>query len=379
MTTVSSRSQSMITFAYPEREHEALGESIEQAALDVLRSGKYILGDTVQQFERALACYTEMPHAIGVSSGTDALVCALLALQIEPEQEVLVPAFGFVAAAEAVVRVGARVVFVDVRPDDLGPDLDSVRGAITSKTVAIIVVHLFGQAIDLQPIKQVVGNIAIIEDAAQAIGTRIRKRHVGSRADVAILSFFPAKSLGAAGDAGAVLTVRDDIAQRVRSVRVHGAMGPYKWESIGGNYRMDALQAAILKVKLQALPERLRKRIAMAEQLKRIVQHFGVHVMQGCSVCEPTFAPFVMRFDGRDKRDAVMERLRGYGIDARVHYPVTIPDSGVFAGARAARYPNAVAATEQVLSVPCCPELLPEEWERLTISVTNTLGACMRA
>ena len=370
-----------VTFAYPEREHQSLRGPIEQAVLDVLRSGRYILGPSVQRFEQALCGYVGARHAVAVSSGTDALVCSLLALNVGQGDEVIVPAFGFVAGAEAVVRVGARPVFVDIEPRTLGPEPAAVQSSVTSRTKAIVVMHLFGQAVDVEPLQRAAPGVVLIEDAAQAIGTHVQEAHVASRATLATLSFFPAKSLGAAGDAGAVLTNDASMDRRLRVCRVHGAASPYRWDHVGGNYRMDALQAAILTGKLEALPARLERRRQMGGELRALVSRFGVQVFDGCDGCEPTFSPFVIRLLPRDQ---LRDGLRKSGIDARVQYPITIVSSPCFSSyarvvhdaCAGASFVHAVQATEQLLSIPCSPEFRLDEWKHLLGTVRELLEQC---
>lgn len=356
-----------ITFAYPQREHEVLSYAIEHAVTRVLRSGSYVLGSEVQAFEQAFARFTNTPHAVAVSSGTDALVCALIALGVGPGHEVVVPAFGFVAAAEAIVRVGARPVFVDIEPITLGPDPAACASVYSQRTTAVVVMHLFGQAVDLAPLRRAVPHLRIIEDAAQGIGTRMDSHQVGTRGTLGTFSFFPAKSLGAAGDAGAVTTCDPELAQRVRHARVHGATGAYRWDGPGGNYRMDALQASILTVKLAALEQRLARRRTLGSRLAETLTSHGVVVLRGGPMCDPTFAPFALRTTCRDER---LEQLRSRGIDARVHYPSTVSSSKAFRGASGdGAFPEAERATRELLSLPCSPELRDDEFDRLLQAV----------
>ena len=359
-----------ITFAYPDREHEALQPAIEQAVTRVLRSGSYVLGPEVQGFERAFAAYTQAAHAVAVSSGTDALVCGLIALGVGPGHEVIVPAFGFVAAAEAVVRVGAVPVFVDIEADTLGPDPSACQAARSERTRAAIVMHLFGQAVDLDPVREALGGLPVVEDAAQAIGTRLREHQVGTLDRIGTFSFFPAKSLGAAGDAGAVITSDAELAERVRRARTHGGSRPYRWDGPGGNYRMDALQAALLAVKLEALEPRLLRRRAIGRRLADVANEHDAHVIDGGPGCEPTYAPFALRVVGRDR---VLEQLRDRGIDARVHYPVTLAGAPTFCGDEPRRFPQAERATRELISLPCSSELTEFEVDRLVRSLDEVL------
>ena len=369
--------QNWITFAYPKREHAALQDELEQAVLNTLRSGSYILGPEVDLFEHSLRIFTQSPCVVAVSSGTDALVCTLIGLGIGKNQEVIVPAFGFVAAAEAVVRVGAVPVFIDIEPDTLGPDPKEAAAACSSRTSAIIVMHLFGQAVDVDTITEAVTHPAahthVIEDAAQAIGTLFRGRHVGTFGTAGTFSFFPAKSLGAAGDAGAVITSDPQLANRIRRARVHGSSTTYEWNSTGGNYRMDALQASLLTVKLHSLEQRLCRRRSMGNILANLLASHNVKVLTGAKACVPSYAPFVVR---TTQRNRILGMLRSRFVDARVHYPNTLPYSPAFHSydQRSGTYPNAVQATEELLSLPCSPELHDDEFNRLLEIIDEVFG-----
>jgi len=362
----------MISFASPAREHEASRELLETAVLRVLRSGGYVLGAEVETFESHLAQFTGAAFAVGLSSGTDALVCALLALGIGHGDEVLVPAFGFVAAPEAVLRTGARPVFVDVEPRTLGPDPDELRACLGPRTRAVIVMHLFGQAVDLAPLQTVTRALPILEDAAQAIGTRLHGRHVGTLGKVGTLSFFPAKALGAAGDAGALLTDDAELAQRVRRARVHGSPRAYVWDEPGGNYRIDALQAALLDAKLGVFPARIERRRQIGLRLARAAASRGACVIDGIPACHATFAPFALRVK---ERDTVLQRLRAAGVDARVQYPWTLPASRAFAPfAGSHPFPVADRASRELLSLPCHAELTDDEVDAIERALLDGLA-----
>ena len=290
-------------------------------------------------------------------------MCALHGLDIGNHHEVLVPALGFAAAAEAVIRVGATPVFVDVEPTTLGPDPSACAMARTPRTAAIIVMHLFGQAVDLDAVASALPNTPMIGDAAQAIGTLWRGQHVGTIGTVGAFSFFPAKSLGAAGDAGAVSTSDTDLADRMRQARAHGSSTAYEWNGPGGNYRMDALQASLLTVKLGALEHRLHRRRSMGNTMRDLLLSHDVSVLCGTSRCVPTYAPFAIR---TKQRDRFLGMLRSRGIDARVHYPSTLSSAPAFHSyARSTAYPNAEQATAELLSLPCSPELHDDEFTRL--------------
>jgi len=362
-----------IDFARPDREHEALREPLEAAALRVLRSGRSILGEEVSQFERAFAKSIGARFAVGVSSGTDALATSLHALGVADGDEVIVGVFGFVSAPEAVVRVGARPVFVDIEPIALALDADQVARAVSPRTRAVISVDLFGVVHDLAPLRLAARGICIVEDAAQALGATLGTSSAGTLGDVGIFSFFPSKALGAAGDGGACTTNDEALALRMAQVRSHGTARTHVWDVRGGNYRLDALQAAILAVKLDHLPARLARRKAIGERLVAAAQRGGALPVAGTAACSPVFAPLALRVaDGR--RNDRLAYLREKGIDARVHYPTTLAACPPFYGyPGSGHYPEAERATRELLSIPCHPEMTDEEVTCLEAALANPL------
>jgi dTDP-4-amino-4,6-dideoxygalactose transaminase len=360
-----------IDFARPDREHETLRQELEEATMRVLRSGRSILGEDVTRFEQAFARSIDARHAVGVSSGTDALVTALHALGVGAGDEVVVGAFGFVAAAEAVVRLGARPLFVDVEPTSLA--LDAAHLADVSHARAIVSVDLFGLVHDLGPLRAALPGVPIVEDAAQALGSTLAGASAGTLGDIGIFSFFPSKALGAAGDAGACVTNDALLAGSMARIRSHGAGKTYAWEVLGGNYRLDALQAAILEVKLAALPARLARRRSIGERLVAAARRADAVPLTGAPGCRPVFAPLALRIP--DRRNEVLARLRERGIDARVHYPTTLPACPPFAPfARGQAFPEAERATRELLSVPCHPELTDDEVEFLETAIAESFG-----
>jgi dTDP-4-amino-4,6-dideoxygalactose transaminase len=362
-----------IDFARPDREHEAIGEALEEAVMRVLRSGRSILGDEVVRFEAALARTLGAKFAVGVSSGTDALVTALHALDVGVGDEVIVGAFGFVAAPEAIVRVGAEPVFVDVEPAALALDPAEVARACSPRVKAIVGVDLFGLVHDLSEIRRCAPGIPIIEDAAQALGSTLDGRFAATLGDVGVLSFFPSKALGAAGDGGACVTNDEDLADRMTRIRSHGAGKVYAWEIRGGNYRLDALQAALLHVKLSRLDGRLARRREIGARLTTAARQGGAFPLVGTNTCVPVFAPLCLRFvDGR--RNERLARLRDKGIDARVHYPTTLAASPPFAPyAENSSFPVAERATHELLSIPCHAELTDDEVDYLVAALADSL------
>jgi dTDP-4-amino-4,6-dideoxygalactose transaminase len=319
-----------------------------------------------------------------VSSGTDALATALLALGIGDGDEVIVGAFGFVAAPEAVVRVGARPVFVDVEPSALALDVAQVARAVTPRTRAIVSVDLFGLVHDVEPLRRAAPSVSIVEDAAQALGASFEGSPAGTLGDIGVFSFFPSKALGAAGDGGACVTNDARLAARMTQVRSHGAGKTYAWEIRGGNHRLDALQAALLAVKLEHLPARLARRRGIGERLVAAARRGDVAPLVGAPGCAPMFAPLALRASqaGRrprrvtqpqgERRDAWLALLRERGIDARVHYPTTLARSPPFARfAGPTVFPEAERATRELLSVPCHPEMTDDEVSELEAALSQ--------
>jgi dTDP-4-amino-4,6-dideoxygalactose transaminase len=356
-----------IDFARPDREHEAQREALEGAALRVLRSGRSILGDEVSAFETSFAAFVGAAHARGVSNGTDALVVALHALGIGAGDEVIVGAYGFVAAPEAVVRVAATPVFADLEPNSLGLSLAAVERTRSERTRAIISVDLFGIAHDTAALREACPSALIVEDAAQALGATVGGRHAGTLGDIGTFSFFPSKALGAAGDGGACVTADPTLAERIASIRMHGKGHTFPWETRGGNYRLDALQAALLGVKLKHLPARLVRRRAIGAVLVAAAIEGGATPIVGSPASTPAFAPLALRVRAADRVHWI-ESLRAQGIDARVHYPTTLPACppfAAFASAQQGAYVEAARAAQELFSVPCHPELSDNEVEDL--------------
>jgi dTDP-4-amino-4,6-dideoxygalactose transaminase len=354
--------------------HRPLAEELRQAFDRVLTSGQFILGAEHDAFERELAAACGSKHAVGLSSGTSAISVGLQALGVKAGDEVVVPAFTYFATASAVVHSGATPVFADVEPNRFGLDPASLEVAITPKTKAVVPVHLYGLACDLAPIVEVAARrgIAVLEDAAQAIGATDAGRPVGATTAGATLSFFPTKNLGALGDAGALLTERDDVAERTRLLRVHGDAGDYRHTALGTNARLDGLQAALLRVKLRHLT-------AWTEARRRNAAHYR-DALNGTPVILPvepagarhTYHQFTIR---APRRDALQQHLKGLGIASRIYYPIPVPSQPCFGGeAAAGRFPVSDALAREVLSLPVGPELARESIDRIAAAVRTFYG-----
>ncbi len=336
-------------------------EAVEQAALRVLRSGRFILGDEVEGFEQAFAAYVGQGHAVGTSSGTDALTMALMALGIGPGDEVIVPDFTFFAPAGCVARLGAKPVFADI-DSYYGLDPEFLADLIGPQTKALIVVHLFGQVAAIDTISKICAarGIPIVEDCAQAVGVHIDSRHVGTHGSMACFSFFPTKNLGASGDAGAVVTNDENLAKRLRRLRVHGAQPKYVHQELGGNFRLDALQAAILSVKLPYVDEWNARRRSHAAIYDGIVDR-PAKIRPGVS---STFHQYVIE---AERRDELRKHLAANGIETAVYYPVSMRDQPCFS--MPSKISNARIAAQRVLALPVFPQLRSAEVEWVATQV----------
>jgi dTDP-4-amino-4,6-dideoxygalactose transaminase len=346
-----------------------LRDEIREALDRVLNSQQFILGPEVEAFEREVADYCQCAHAVGVSSGTDALLVVLMALKVQPGDEVIVPAFSFFGTAGVVARLGARPVFVDIDAGTFNIEPRSLEGKITGKTKAIVPVHLFGQMADMGPIGEIAARhqLPVIEDAAQAIGAELEGRRAGSIGLAGCLSFFPSKNLGGFGDGGMVVTNEAALADRVRMLRMHGFRTKYENELLGGNFRLDAIQAAVLRVKLRYLDRWTEARQRNAA-LYRQVLPAGV----GLPVENPgrhIYNQFVIR---HPRRDALREHLRQQQIGCDVYYPSPLHLQACFAslGHRSGEFPVSEKACSEVLALPIYPELTPEMIQR----VANAIG-----
>lgn len=342
----------------------------------VLSSNQFILGPEVDGFERDIEDYLGVPHAIGVSSGTDALLVSLMALGVGPGDEVVTTPFSFFATAGCIVRLGARPVFVDIDPVTYNLDVSRVAAAITPRTKAILPVHLFGQPYDLA-LHDIAGEIPIVEDAAQAIGARTERGPVGGLGALGCFSFFPSKNLGALGDAGLV-TCRDPaLAKKVRALRAHGAEQKYEHLMLGGNFRIDALQAALLRAKLVHLDVWAEGRRANAERYDAVFAHAAFprdlfsapkRVHKG-----HVYHQYVVR---TSRRDELQKFLASRGIGTAVYYPKPLHLQTCFEslGYSSGAFPEAERACEQVLALPIYPELGQVRVDRIASLVLDFLA-----
>ena len=365
------------------KQYVSIREEVLKVTEEVYDSQAFILGKRVEAFEADFAAYCHSRHGVGVSSGTDALLIALMVLDIKPGDEVIVPAYSFFATAGVVERIGAIPVFVDIDPKSYNIDPALIEKEISSRTRAIMPVHLYGQCAEMDAINAIAKarGVAVIEDAAQAVGAEYEGKRAGSLGTIGCFSFFPSKNLGAFGDAGAVTTNDDAMYEKLVDYRVHGMRPKYFHHSVGGNFRIDALQAAILHVKLPHLDSWTagrqrnaafyRERFAASKAKSRVVLPEELpgrrHVMN----------QFVIRFpEGKQVRDRVMNGLREKGIGCEIYYPLPLPAQKCFAQLPSAKrkFPESDRAADETLAIPIFPELTPEQLDEVVAGIEGGLG-----
>ena len=361
-------------------QYRPLREALLAAVVRVCDSQRCILGDEVVALERELAAYLGVGHAIGVSSGTDALIAALMALDIGAGDEVIVPTFSFFASAGSVVRVGARPVFVDIDPRTYNLDVEAVARAITPRTKAIMPVHLYGQPADMAALMALAGSrgIAVIEDAAQAIGAREGGRAVGGFGAIGCFSFYPTKNLGAFGDGGLVTTNDTGLADRLRLLRDHGQHPKYHHAIVGGNFRLDAIQGAVLRVKLPHLDAWTEGRRRNAARYRALFAEAGldgaVRLPFERTDVRHIYNQFVIEVPDRDR---VRAHLADAGVGTEIYYPVPFHRQACFAslGHPLDGFPHADRAAARVLALPIFAELTDDQLRTVVGAVAAALGA----
>lgn len=366
------------------RQYTTLADEVQAAMEEVVREQRFILGPAVERFERQVEEYLGVKHAVGCASGTDALLLSLRALDVEPGDEVVTTPFTFFATAGAIHNVGARPVFADIEPDTFNLDPEKAEAAVTGKTKAVMPVHLFGQMADMTAFRAIGDrhSIGVIEDAAQAIGARQQLENgewitTGTLGDACAFSFFPSKNLGAFGDGGMVVANDDAVAERLAKLRVHGGRQMYHHEEVGYNSRLDALQAAVLSVKLPYLQQWSEARRANAayydeafaglegivtpvvrEGNESIVNQYTIRVLEG-------------------KRAELAGFLKERGVGSNVYYPLCLHQQECFGhlGYEKGDFPISEQAAAEVLSLPVFPELEPAERAYVAESVRAFFGA----
>lgn len=366
------------------KQYGTLADEVMEVVRGVVEEQRFILGPAVERFEREMEAYLEVPHAVGCASGTDAILLALRAFGVERGAEVVTSPFTFFATAGAIHNVGGRPVFADIDPDTFNLNPEAADAAVTERTRVVMPVHLFGQMADMTAFRALGDRrgIKVLEDAAQAVGARQRRADgtwitTGTLGDACAFSFFPTKNLGAFGDAGMTVTGDAETAERLRKLRVHGGRQMYHHEEVGYNSRLDALQAAVLSVKLP--------RLAGWSEARRANARFYDEALAGVAgLVAPPVRPenetivnqYTVRvLDGR--RDALLEHLKAKGVGSSVYYPVPLHLQECFAylGYREGQFPESERACREVLSLPVFPELSRAQLEYVAESVRGFFGA----
>jgi dTDP-4-amino-4,6-dideoxygalactose transaminase len=348
-------------------QYVSIRDDLQQAVTRVMSSQRFVLGDEVRKLESSIAEYCQTKHAIGCASGSDALLLAMMALDVKADDEVITTPFSFFATGACITRLGARPVFVDIDPHTYNIDPARVADAITPRTKAIMPVHIYGQCASMDPLLELGRRhgIPVVEDSAQAIGATDNARRAGSMGLVGCFSFYPTKNLGGAGDGGILTTSNDEVAARLRRLRTHGGSNEYEHEEVGINSRLDELQAAVLNVKFPSLDkwsdERARKAEIYTRLLKDADLRFPLVTPEVRSDGRHIFHQYVIRVPGN--RDALMEHLKNHGVGSKIYYPIPLHLQKCFEylGYKRGDLPEAEAAADETFALPCYPELTEEQ------------------
>jgi dTDP-4-amino-4,6-dideoxygalactose transaminase len=379
-------------------QYRSIQSELAACVTEVLESQHFILGPKVEECEKAIAAYSGCAHGVGMTSGTDALLVCLMAEGIGPGDEVITTPFTFFATAGSIARVGATPVFVDIEPGSYNLDPARIQEKITSRTRAIMPVHLYGQMAEMEVVMHVAekAGLVVIEDAAQAIGAEFKGRRAGSIGHYGCLSFFPSKNLGAAGDGGMVVTNDPQRAEKLACLRAHGSKPKYYHRFIGGNFRLDAIQAAVVSAKLPHLDGWTKARQGNAEQYGQLFREAKLRVAEtnqagarGTARFGPklpqiylpsvttnrhVFNQYVIRVQRRNELKAALEKK---GVGTEIYYPVPMHRQECFAslGLKAGALPESEAAAAETLALPIYPELRPDQLRYVVQSVTEFLAA----
>ncbi len=374
-------------------QYHTLKKELDEAVLKVAESQYFILGPQVESFENKTAEYLKANRAIGVSSGTDALLLALMALDIKPGDEVIVPTYSFFATAGVVARLNAVPVFTDVDPVTYNMIPEDFEKKITNKTKAVIPVHLYGQSADMDKIVEIAKahNIYVVEDGAQAIGVEYKDgKKVGTIGDIGCYSYFPSKNLGGYGDAGMIVTMDEELGEKIKIMRVHGMQPKYYHPMIGGNFRIDAIQAAVLEVKLPHLDNWSEKRRENAALYNRLFRDAGIATANGLTEYDETnkvllpkavyensgvtnfhiYNQYIIR---TKQRDELKKFLIENSVGCDVYYPVPFHRQECFGylGCKDEDYPNSNVAAEETLALPIYPDLTTEQIEYVVETISR--------
>ncbi len=356
-------------------QYHSIKPEIDQAISEVMEKGHFILGPNVAALEKEVAAYLGIKHGVGVASGTDALILAMRALGIGAGDEVIVPSYTFFATAEAVLLVGATPVLVDVEPENYSIDIDQIASKITTKTKAIIPVHLYGHPANMTAVMDIARkhNLKVIEDNAQAFGAEHRGQKTGSFGDVSCLSFFPSKNLGGCGDGGMIVTNDDDVADRVRMLRTHGWKKKYFPEVVGYNSRLDELQAAILRVKLRHIDDWNNRRRELAEIYRQRLAGAPVTVPNDGADAHHVYHLFIIEVEERTRFE---QQLKEQGIPTSIYYPqpLHLNEPLKHLGYKAGDFPVSERASERTISIPFYPEISDEQIARVMEVVNEAVS-----
>lgn len=368
------------------RGNAPLREEFLAALAEVVDSGRFLFGPQVAELEQEVAKLTQVDHAIGCASGSDALLLALMALDIGPGDEVIVPSFTFFATVSCVTRLGATPVFADICPETFNLDVAAVEAAMTSKTRAIIPVHLFGQCAQIDAICRLAANhdVAVVEDAAQAIGAAYHSRPAGSWGQIGCFSFYPTKNLGGMGDGGMLTTNDESLAQRLRLLAAHGMSPRYHHSVVGINSRLDTFQAAVLKVKFQHLSESVSARQTNAARYTELFNAAGLDEHVALPVVDPHAYHVWNQYSIRvpqNRRDALREYLTSQSIGSEIYYPIPMHRQACFKelGWAKASLPETERAAEEILNLPIFPELRADEQVRVVEAIDDFCNRQARA
>ena len=361
----------MIPMVDLKRQYARLKTSIDRAVSEALESTQFILGPQVGKLEEEVAAYHSLPYAVGCANGTDALLLALRACGIGAGDEIITTPFTFIATAEVAAQIGARPVFVDIRPDTFNIDPEKITARITARTKAIVPVHLFGHPADMAPIMDIARrhHLKVIEDCAQAFGARYQGQSVGTIGDAGCFSFFPSKNLGCYGDGGIVITRQEEVATKIRMLRNHGSAVRYYHSEVGYNSRLDEIQAAILRVKLPEIDDANECRRRHAAAYSSAIRRADTILPVERAGCRHVYHQFTIR---SKKRQVLADELQKAGIASAIYYPVPLHQQDVFLNMYATKesLPVAESCAADVLSLPMFPELTAEEI-RLIADVIN--------
>jgi dTDP-4-amino-4,6-dideoxygalactose transaminase len=379
--TVDASASAPVPFIDLVAQYQTIRDDIRAAVDQTFEDQAFVLGDEVSSLETEIADYCKAEHAIGCASGTDALILSLLAVGVEPGDEVITSPFTFFATAGAIHRVGARPVFVDIEPNSFNLCPELVEKAVTEKTKAIMPVHIFGQCAEMEPLWRISARhkIPIIEDACQAIGAEYRGRRAGVLGTVGCFSFFPTKNLGGAGDGGMIVTDDAEVAARLKRLRVHGDIGGYNHVEVGFNSRLDSLQAAVLRVKLRSLEQWSEGRRSNAKRYQELFREqnlrSGIDTPATLPDRRHIYNQFTIRVRG-GRRDEVMTSLRSANIGCAVYYPIPLHLQKCFEylGYTAGDFPESERACNEVLSLPIYAEMPAEHQERVVTGLAAALA-----